>query len=565
MLPVLPKVTKLQQKNISSFGGIDRRNNAKENSFYSLCGVDNLDGSVLETGNDFLCVQAGFNIESNDIIYIENEEGLRDAYYLGEGGFYKNGKLLPFEVCKTSADLTWMNSYVKEMTFDDNGQCIWSGDYSDTKLIHYKDGIFAIPQMLYTDGKKTYTWDNIFAMSLKSDYVIVSGGVLKIKTFTSAVGKVLWERMKSGDEIQLYINGKKISGTAKFRGYEEGYGELTVQKEDGEDHSKTSLGIVSNNTLVFQLKNIPKFVDAVVVYNRMWGVSGNRVYASGLASPRSFGACDGTEADAWWADTEEGEGFIAIASLNGRVVAFKKNSTYEIYGTVNPYTIKDVSRSVGCVCRESVKEVNGVLFLLTGEGMSVYGGSKFININEALQSGETMVCGIGKGSKYYALIKGSVYKYDYYTGLWTNVTKMDLKGLVDIDFDVFGLTQDNCLIQFTGDKKEFLTYGKNVRQEWVVESTSVGAGDFYAEGINKLEMRFETAGKSEFAVEIARDGREFESCGKIKTGVGWQICTVPIGFVPCSTFRYRIRGTGKVRLRLISYCYRKGGRGDKYE
>lgn len=569
MLPILPKVSKLQQMQISSFGGIDRRNGAKENTFAALCGIDNTSGNGLETGNCFYCAQPEFEIQGENVIFTTDENGSKDFYCLGKEGFYKNGSLLPVEITPGDVkELAWLNDITDDFEFDDNGKCEWKGDNTNTKLIGYNGCVFAIPQMLYTDGTKTYRWDSLTVGNLKRENFTLSQGVLKIKMTSSGARKKYFGNLKKGDVLEIFFEKTKKEGNFTYLGISDNYVEFKAAYEDGESYTDISELITQSNSGVqfgFRFKDLPKFSDAVVVYNRMWGISGNRVYASSLARPGNFKESDGTESDAWWADTQTGEDFVAIASLNGRIVAFKKNSTYEIYGTVTPYTIKDVSRSLGCVSRDSVSEVNGVLFLLTDEGMSVYGGSKFININEALMSNDNEVFGIGKGSKYYALMSDGVYKYDYYTGLWTNVTEMTFKRLACIDFDIFGITSDSKFVQLTGEKKSFLSYTDDIKKEWKIESAAIGSKDFYAEGINKLELRFESEEKGKISVEVARDGGVYEFCGQTETRGGWQIFSVPISFVPCSSFKYRVNGFGKMKLRLISYSYRKGGDANKYE
>jgi len=566
MLPVLPKVTKLQRKKISSFGGIDRREGAKENTFSKLCGVDNANGMSLETGNRFKKVIVPFEIHSDDIACADNDSGGVDVFYLGEGGFYKNGELLPFKITEAKIDLTWLEEHTKNLSLGTEGEAQWCGEYQNTKLIRYDNCIFAVPQMIYTDGENTFLWDKLTSGKTNGTEVSTSQGVITIKS-TRGWRESVFGQFKAGENLEVFINERKLSGQFILKTNKDDYVEIQGTKSDGKNYSFSDLGVglTSSFTVSARVKGVPEFTDAGIIYNRMWGVSGNRVYASHIAQPSNFYEGDGTESDAWWADTEDKDGFTAMASLGGRIIAFKRNSTYEIYGTVNPYTIKDTSRSMGCISVNSLREVNGVLFMMTGEGINVYGGSKFVDINESLCTKATKIYGVGKGSKYYALMNDGVYKYDYYSGLWTNVTDMKLTGLVDVDFDVFGLTDKGYLVQLTGEKKPFFEYGEDVEREWMVESTAIGSGDFYAEGINKLELRFETEGKGKMSVEVCRDSGGFEHCGEIETGEGWQIFSLPISFVPCSTFRYRIKGLGKARLRLISYSFRKGGGANRYE
>ncbi len=566
MLPIIPKISKLSSKSISDFSGIDTRLGAKENSFFALKNVDVEDGYSLTGNGNFLYADPGFPIDSNYVIAVTNKDGESDIYSLGEGGFYKNGEFLPFKISHQKFDITWIEEYVKNFTVNEDSSCNWTGDYSSTKLIRHDNYVFAIPQMLATDGINTFFWDCLACGQLNNSYFDIREGLLTISS-----GANYWKNVFSsyypGDEVELFINSKKCTGTFTVVSNISGSIVIKCIRSDGTNHLKSSLGITSMTTqdMAIRHKGIPQFADVLIAYNRIWGVAGNRVHASKLANPFTFNAGSGTESDAWWADTDDSSDFTAIASLNGRIVGFKKTSTYEVYGTVNPYTIKDVSRSLGCIDKNSVCEVNGVLFLLTTEGMCVYGGGKFVNINEKININETEVTGVGIGSKFYCLKNDGIFKYDYYTDIWTNLCDISSRNIFVLFGELFALTHEGGFLQLTGIKKDLFDYPHVISRHWVIESGVIGGKDFYAEGINKMELRFESSADSEISVEVARDNHEFEECGKVNCRDGWQIFTLPITFKPCSSFKYRISGTGKTTLRVVKYSYRKGGMGGKYE
>ncbi|MDP4117969.1 MAG: hypothetical protein Q8873_02120 [Bacillota bacterium] len=569
MLPVLPKAGKLKEKQINIFGGIDRRDVARENCFSSLAGVDNINGNMIETRSEYLTPKISDAVGSNNIFAIENDSGNVDIYHLGNGGFYKNGTLLPFIMLyNVSVSTTTFDLIDKDVTLNKSGTyiaCNWAGNYADTKLIRYGNYIFAIPQMLFTDGTNTYRWNcgaGFYAPYATGAY---SSNKLSLNIGDSVKTKIMkWYQV--GDVVDLYVNGNYKDANFTIQSSDTGIFVIKCLNNDGGTYDYTKLNMSSSGNYIFiKHKNVPIFADSAAVYNRMWGVAGNRVYCSRLSHPFTFAESDGTSSDAWWADTESSQDFTAISSLNSRIVAFKPDSAYEIYGTVSPYSIKDVSRSLGCIDRNSLAEVNGVLFLLTQEGVSVYGGTKFINIDNEFKSQSTSAYAQSLGSKYYILIDGGVYKYDYYSGLWTSLIDYEFTNLIKMAGDIFGRKQDGSLIQLTGDKKNFLTYGDNYENQWEMESVTIGGEDFYTEEINRLELRFECISEGNISVAISRDGGEYETYASETVSIGWQIITVPISMKPCSNFRYKIYGKGKIHLRLVKYCYRKGGNANKYE
>ncbi|MBQ3054270.1 MAG: hypothetical protein IJC89_05145 [Clostridia bacterium] len=564
MLPILPKTTPLLQRQIKGFGGIDRRQGAKESCFFSFTGVDNNEGTLLETKNSIKWVNMNYTLESNEFIATKNSEGETDIYSLGLYGFYKNGVPIPLFKIYTNLNIKWTTKHMNDFELSGDNQYLWTGDCSDTKLLRFEDYIIAIPQMLYTDGTKTYRLDGASILEVKNYNAINENGEIILKSVTGDTGAL--KHIKPGSVIEVFVNNKSMSGEIKFVSAKGGNVTFKWIKENGTQAYASDLDLVGDdNIIMIRQKNLPVFTDATIMYNRLWGVSGKKVYASNLGNPFSFAASDGSASDAWWADTDGVESFTSISAINGRVVACKKNATYEIYGIVNPFTIKDVSRSMGCVSRDTLKEVNGVLLMLTTEGISAYGGGRFVNVNEALATIGQEGSAVGIGGMYYILLKDGVYKYNYYTGLWTNVTKKPLIKLFCVEGDVFGIDANYNVFQLTGEEKDFLSYNENIPQVWEIESVTIGGDDFYAEGINGIELRLEGITSGNITVEISRDGGEFQRYFADELKGGWQIFTVPIYLKPCSCFKYKLTGTGQVRLRLIKYSYRKTGKGLRYE
>ena len=566
MLSVLPKVTALKEKQIGAFAGLDRRAGAKENTFSDLMGTEIPNGNYIETFSRLYSVNLSLAERSNNFISIKNSSGETDIYCLGPGGFYKNDVLLPLFIGNTSGDISWGEQFTSDLSLSgDRNDRKWTGSYKDTKLIRYGDYIFALPQMIYTDGEKTMCWNLTAFADIKDSYLTDSAEGIVIKRNESWLNGIAWG-LGIGDKIQVYVDGRKRGGT--FTIVNKGYNSMTISyvMSDGSQYSASNLFVSGTQSqIMLCLAQFPKLTDVTVAYNRLWGVAGNRVYASKLARPFSFSEYDGGESDAWWADTDDSSDFTAITSLNGRIVAFKPTSTFEIYGTVNPYTIKNVSLSMGCISRDSAKEANGVLFISSKEGITVYGGAKFVNIGKPLNSICENACGVGIGSKYYMYSDGKLYKYDYYTGIWVILLSLNLSIIYAVDGDLFATTQSGDVIQITGEKKEFLSYNENLSYNWMIQSTDIGGNDFYAEGINRLELRFESQASGWVHVEVSRDGGEYESYGKKIVESGWHIFSVPISFKPCSRLRYRITGSGAMRLKLVKYSYRKVGRADIYE
>ena len=92
------------------------------------------------------------------------------------------------------------------------------------------------------------------------------------------------------------------------------------------------------------------------------------------------------------------------------------------------------------------------------------------------------------------------------------------------------------------------SYENEDEVEWFAESVDIGYNDVNMKYVQKITVRAKLSEESEFRVYISCDGEAFKKVGFANNSEG--VHTGEISFVPerCEYFRYRIVGTGDVKI-----------------
>lgn len=554
MLKGLENYSTLVRKPVTAFGGLMRGEETEENEFSDMQGMCGSGRGLLSSCGALkqLTAQAG----NGQMLAVENGGGL-DFYSLGQGGFYKNGTLLPLRQFPDNNSLTGVpSSHLEEV----QARCTelglpvqitaqggyltstWTGDWQKTKLVRFGSFVAAVPQMLITDGTYTYFWKGHFFLMQQPQYyndlILYCPSLRELETL-----------FPEGEAIELRLAGEAfLTGTAHAH-----LPAMIKLEPDGDVQLKST-------TLVGEVlrPGMVNFADVTCAYNRMFGVSGNRIYASKQGDMHNFNYYKLTPLDSWWADTESGEDFTALTSLSGRVVAFKPTSTFEVYGVNAPYTVKDISRSFGCVNPFTVAEVAGVLVLQTKEGFHAYGGSRFVSIQDPLgdliPEEDALAC--GTGSRYYVTLGGKVYCYDYYRGAWYCVSGVNPTGLCACAGGVF-VNLQGTLWQLPGGDSPADLSGVQQEQPWYFETVAL-ARDFTGGLLSSVEMKLACEDAS-FRVYVSHDGGAYECMREVEMQPGKRFVSVPIRPRMCAEFRVKVSGAGRVALCGLVLNQYKGG------
>lgn len=174
-------------------------------------------------------------------------------------------------------------------------------------------------------------------------------------------------------------------------------------------------------------RKMPDLDYVCVNENRLWGCTGDTIYASALGDPFNFYVFDGLSTDSWQSAVSDEGDFTACVSYGGYPIFFKENSICKVQGdkpsnfqwTINSrFGVKDGSSYSLAVAGET-------LFYLSRAGICAYNGGAPRVVSEALGANtkwKDAVAG-SDGIRYYVSMlndAGEVHLFVYDTryGVW---------------------------------------------------------------------------------------------------------------------------------------------------
>ena len=205
-------------------------------------------------------------------------------------------------------------------------------------------------------------------------------------------------------------------------------------------------------------------MDSICVFeNRVWGVKGLEAYASKYNDPftwTQFTEVSAEDDSIYLKLPPERGSMVGLIPLENHMLFTTNISTYEGYGTARKYLPYLVSQSRGCLSAKSMVEVDGMVFMLAADGVTVYSGSHPRPISHKLD--EAYVSGVAgtDGRRYYlCLYNGTSYNLYYcdteYLSLsmespsaWYREDNLQVKDFAYTGGVLYALTGDNKIIKF---------------------------------------------------------------------------------------------------------------------
>lgn len=134
--------------------------------------------------------------------------------------------------------------------------------------------------------------------------------------------------------------------------------------------------------------DIPRMTAAVQHFDRLFGISGSRLYASVSGNCADFteGVDDLPPTAAWQTVTPDGGGFTAILSFDGKVVVFTEQSMLTVRGSALPFTLS-YEGAWGCPRAEAAIALGGWLYFVSEDDVLRWNGSRVESIGQGLPRG----------------------------------------------------------------------------------------------------------------------------------------------------------------------------------
>lgn len=171
--------------------------------------------------------------------------------------------------------------------------------------------------------------------------------------------------------------------------------------------------------------SIPEMTAAVQHFDRLFGIAGDRLYASASGNCTDYAVSEDPTAvhTAWETVTPSLGGFTAIASFDGQVVVFTASSMMTVRGTALPFSLSYVG-AYGCRSQDAVAALGGWLYFASDGDILRYNGSRVESIGQGLPRdyvlADARLCTAG-GLLAVSLIEmDGLYFYDPQSKSWSS-------------------------------------------------------------------------------------------------------------------------------------------------
>jgi hypothetical protein len=374
-----------------------------------------------------------------------------------------------------------------------------------------------------------YRIDDTFASDL-SNVVTSDYPALKTRPGYSLVGTALAVRILGlgvwkDSQLNAISNGQWYAFDGTTWNAVSGGGSLSTSADMSFTNFKggfTDINLIGTNgtsalrydgSTVQALTGAPSGINYIETYsNRLFGAVGNNLHFSELQVGTNWTSTIGATSDPGWVpvETNDGELINAVRSGPRRLIAFKPNSIFNVFGDdAENFTLVQVASDIGALSNQCVVNVDGQIYFVHQTGVYVYSGSTRPDrsfslpvqnyIDRINPTQRHKVCAGSDGINLYIGIPLDdatepdtllVYNSDYNTWVvWNGYAPLNLATMVDTPYignvdgsvrKVGGLTTDNG-VAITGyyTTKVFGagSYSQKVRwkRAWVVASVPTGS------------------------------------------------------------------------------------------
>lgn len=288
---------------------------------------------------------------------------------------------------------------------------------------------------------------------------------------------------------------------------------------------------------------------------RLWGTSGNTIYASKYGDPFNFSVFDGLSGDSYTIDVATEGSFTGCIAYNSHICFFKQNTLHKLYGN-KPSNFQLVTSQVPGVypfCERSMCIINDTLYYVGANGVYAYTGSVPELISGKLGSTTPVVfaCGASDGERYYISgdgpgDEGKLFVYDLRRDIWLKEDNIGCKDIVFFENQLHLLTTDNELLINSTKADE-----DELHVEWSATFCPFHETVNEKKGYSKFHMRLELDAGAWLAVEIKRDtDTKWEEVYQTHNERA-RTLSIPIVPARCDSVEIRLKGKGKCLVRTF--------------
>lgn len=301
--------------------------------------------------------------------------------------------------------------------------------------------------------------------------------------------------------------------------------------------------------------------------NRLWGCSGNTIYASKLGDFFNWNVYDGLDTDSFAVSTGSVGDFTGCISYRGYATFFKEDHIYKVYGSIpsNFQVMGSATLGLAEGSEGSMAIAGETLFFLSRNGIMAYTGGIPQPMGKAFGTIRFQnAVGGSDGLKYYVSMQTmdgqwGLYVFDTQQGIWHREDETRALGFAKWDGNLY-LLNEAGQIWITGNVQappEEAVEEEAV--EWAAEFADFTEKDPNKKGVGKIQIRLELEEGATVQVWIM-----FDSDGD------WQKVSSALGegakrsyYLPIiprrgDHYRLKLTGTGICRVYSMTREYYSG-------
>lgn len=304
--------------------------------------------------------------------------------------------------------------------------------------------------------------------------------------------------------------------------------------------------------------------------NRIWGCKYgvvddkpvNEIYCCSLGDFRNWNEFQGISTDSYVASVgTDGKWTGAITHL-GYPIFFKENVMHKVYiSPIGAHQIQDTAcRGVQEGCNKSLAIVGERLYYKSRSGIMMYDGSLPVSISDVLGQDKFFDAVAGAvDNKYYVSMRDEnhefgLYVYDTSKELWHKEDNTNALCFTKSGSELFYVDVDSKLLMSVNG-----TVGEEEGPvKWSVTTGVIGYNTVEQKYVSRfnIRMKLPKGSSADMFIEYDSDG-VWNHCGHMN-GVGTNTFMLPVRPKRCDHFRFRIEGTGDVRVYSISKIFEAG-------
>ena len=319
-------------------------------------------------------------------------------------------------------------------------------------------------------------------------------------------------------------------------------------------------------------KKWPELEGLFADSNRLWGWSGNTIYASKLGDPSNFFFFDGTADSAWSLELQTAGPITGGVSVHGYPTFFKEHRRYRIYGsTPESYQLSEQDcHGVLAGCADAMVVLDGALYYVSRIGVMLDSGSIPTLISQAL--GEIRLhnaVGCGAGTEVHftgqdASGDWQTFLFETRSGIWLREGSHRIESYAAVGGKVFAAER---MGEQGSEHLRLVCYGAGPWSGFAAETpvlSRVVSNDWTNEEpnrkrIHRVQLRFTVAAGATLTVSVKYDSTTaWRTVGTI-TGDGVkQSHYFPVMLRRCDHFALKLEGSGAWELESLALETRNG-------